>query len=79
MIYRSVEDKVDTICRGGNEFGNFAFGSNAYQVAFSAKRDSIKKALQKFYKLWYWRNCMDSAVMITDKNAAGMKIGWTVI
>jgi dienelactone hydrolase len=78
MVFRAFEDKLDTICRGGNEFGNFAIDSNAYQVAFTAERDSSKKALQKFHKLWYWRNGMDSAVMIADKNTSGMKLGWTI-
>lgn len=78
IIYRAMEDKLDTILRGGNEFGNFAIDSNAYQVAFTAERDSSKKALQKFHKLWYWRNGMDSAVMIADKNSTGMKLGWTI-
>jgi dipeptidyl aminopeptidase/acylaminoacyl peptidase len=64
--------------RGGNEFGNFAIDSNAYQVAFTAERDSSRKALQKFHKLWYWKNGMDSAVMIADKNNNGMKLGWTI-
>jgi dienelactone hydrolase len=78
MIFRALEDKLDTICRGGNDFGNFAIDSNAYQVAFTAERDSSKKSLQKFYKLWYWKNGMDSAVVLADKNTSGMKLGWTI-
>jgi dipeptidyl aminopeptidase/acylaminoacyl peptidase len=78
MVYRSLENKLDTIARGGNEFSNFDIDSNAYQIAFVAERDSSAKALQKFYKLWHWRNGTDSAVMLADKNIAGMRIGWTV-
>ncbi len=78
LIYRTIENKLDTILKGGNEFGNFAIDSNAYQVAFTAERDSSKKSLQKFHKLWYYKNGMDSAVVLTDKNSAGMKLGWTV-
>ncbi|HLO81268.1 MAG TPA: prolyl oligopeptidase family serine peptidase [Chitinophagaceae bacterium] len=78
IIYRALEDKLDTICRGGNDFGNFAIDSNAYQVAFTAERDSSRRSLQKFHKLWYWKNGMDSAVLIADKNSMGMKLGWTI-
>jgi dipeptidyl aminopeptidase/acylaminoacyl peptidase len=78
VIYRAIEDKLDTILRGGNEFGNFAIDANAYQVAFTAERDSSRKSLQKFHKLWYWKNGMDSAKMIADRNSAGMKLGWAI-
>lgn len=78
MIYRTLEDKLDTIAHGGNEFSNFTIDSNAYQIAFVAERDSSAKALQKFYKLWYWKNGADSAKLLVEKNTEGMKIGWTV-
>jgi dipeptidyl aminopeptidase/acylaminoacyl peptidase len=78
LIYRTAEAKLDTILKGGNEFGNFAIDSIAYQIAFTAERDSSKKSLQKFHKLWYYRNGMDSAMLLADKNSEGMKLGWTV-
>ncbi len=78
LIYRTAEAKLDTILKGGNEFGNLAIDSIAYQIAFTAERDSSKKSLQKFHKLWYFRNGMDSAILIADKNTEGMKLGWTV-
>jgi dipeptidyl aminopeptidase/acylaminoacyl peptidase len=78
LIYRTAEAKLDTILKGGNEFGNFAIDSIAYQIAFTAERDSSKKSLQKFHKLWYYRNGMDSAVILAEKNTEGMKLGWTV-
>lgn len=78
MIYRTLENKLDTIAKGGNEFTGFDIDSNAYQIAFVAERDSSAKALQKFHKLWYWKNGSDSAVLLADKNATGMKVGWTV-
>jgi dipeptidyl aminopeptidase/acylaminoacyl peptidase len=78
LIYRVIENRFDTISRGGNEFGNFAIDSTAYQVAFTAERDSSEKSLQKFHKLWYWRNGMDSAVLLADKNSEGMRLGWTI-
>ena len=78
ILYRALEDHLDTISSGGNEFLNFAIDDHAYQVAFTAERDSSVKALQKFYNIWYWKNGMDSAVLICNKNSAGMKLGWAV-
>jgi dipeptidyl aminopeptidase/acylaminoacyl peptidase len=78
LIYRTVENKVDTISKGGNEFMHFDIDENAYQVAFIAERDSSVASLRKFYKLWYWRNGMDSAILLADKNTVGMHIGWSI-
>ena len=78
MVYRALEDHLDTISSRGNEFMQFAIDDNAYQAAFTAERDSSAKAMQKVYKLWYWKNGMDSAILLGDTHTAGMKIGWTI-
>ena len=78
LVYRSLENKIDTISKRGNEFMNFDIDENAYQVAFVAERDSSISNLVKFYKLWYWKNGMDSAIVLADKNTVGMKVGWTI-
>jgi dienelactone hydrolase len=78
LVYRSLENKIDTISKGGSEFMNFDIDENAYQVAFVAERDSSISKLVKFYKLWYWKNGMDSAIVLADKNTIGMKVGWTI-
>lgn len=78
VIYRTVENRFDTILKGGNDFANFATDSIGYQVAFTAERDSSKKSLIKTHKLWYWKNGMDTAVILAEKNSTGMKLGWTV-
>lgn len=78
IIYRTIENKLDTISKGGNEFMNFEIDENAYQLAFTAERDSSVTSLRKFYKLWYWRNGMDSAALLADKNTVGMNIGWSI-
>ena len=70
--------KTDTISRGGNDFKNFAFSDDGSQLAFVAERDAKPKDLQKFYKLWYYKDGMDSASMLADKNSVGMKLGMTV-
>ena len=77
-IWRTIENHADTISRGGNDFRNYVIDENGYQVAFTAERDSSSKALQKFYKLWYWQNGKDSALMIADKNSVGMPVSWSV-
>lgn len=70
--------KTDTLARGGNDFRGFAFDDQGNQLAFVAERDAEPKALQKFYKLWYFRDGLDSAAEIVEKNSVGMKLGMTV-
>lgn len=69
---------TDTLSRGGNEFRNFTMTDDGSQVAYIAERDAAPKALQKFFKLWYYKEGMDSAVMVVDKNSVGMTLGTTV-
>lgn len=77
-IFRSVEERFDTIMKGGNDFKNYAIDKEGYRVAFVAERDSSAKAVRKFYKLWYWQNGQDSAIMIADKNTPGVPVGWGI-
>jgi len=66
------------ISTGGNDFKNFSFSEDGSQLAFVAERNAKPKDLQKFYKLWYYKNGMDTASMIADKGSVGMKLGMTV-
>ncbi len=70
--------KITVLSHGGNEFKNFAFSEDGDQVAFVAERDAKPKELQKFYKVWYYKSGMDSAVLLADKNTVGMKLGMTI-
>ncbi len=70
--------KSTVLSRGGNDFKNFAVAEDGGQVAFAAERDAKPKELQKFYKIWYYKSGMDSAVLIADKNTVGMKLGMTI-
>src|SRR6185369_12224114 len=70
--------KEDTLSRGGNDFKSFAMTDEGVEVAYVAERDSSTKALQKFYKLWYYKIGMDSAMLIIDRKSAGLKSGMTV-
>lgn len=78
LLYNLQEGKTDTIMRGLNEAANFSFDETGNQLAFVAERDSGSKALQKFYKLWYYQQGADSAVLAADKNTPGMHLGNTV-
>ncbi len=70
--------KTDTISTGFNDSKNYAMDETGQQLAFVAERDSSAKALQKFYKLWYYSNGQDTAIMIADKNSVGIKLGTTI-
>jgi dipeptidyl aminopeptidase/acylaminoacyl peptidase len=72
------EGKTDTIFRVYNEVRNLALDKAGTKLAFVAERDSVTKALQKFYKLWYYEKGMDSARLRVDRNTAGVAKGYTV-
>lgn len=78
LLYDTGIGVMDTLSRGGNEFKNFTMNDEGSQIAYVAERDAAPKALQKFYKLWYYKEGMDSAMMLADKNTAGMMLGMTV-
>ncbi len=68
----------DTLSRGGNDFKNFAISDDGSQVAYVAERDAGPKDLEKFFKLWYFKDGMDSAIALVAKTSVGMEIGMTV-
>ena len=78
LLYHLASGKTDSICRGGNDFRSFVFDETGNQLSFVAERDAEPKALQKFYKLWYYKTGMDSAVLLAEKNSVGMKLGMTI-
>jgi len=77
-VWRTLENRVDTLMKGANDIKNLAIDQNGYQIAFIAERDSSFKSLQKFYKLWYWQNGDREASILVDKFSEGMLINWTV-
>jgi dipeptidyl aminopeptidase/acylaminoacyl peptidase len=78
LIYNLATEKIDTVMKNFNEAKNFSFDEDGKQLAFVAERDSSKKALQKFYKLWYFTTGQDSARLIAEKNTVGMQLGFTI-
>lgn len=75
LIYDLQLQKTDTVMKGCNDCRNFIFDEDGKQLAFLAERDSSVKALQKFYKLWYYSAGQDSAKLLADKNTEGMQLG----
>ncbi|WEK35185.1 MAG: prolyl oligopeptidase family serine peptidase [Candidatus Pseudobacter hemicellulosilyticus] len=69
---------TDTIMRKFNLATSFSFDEEGAQLAFVAERDSIAKALVKFYKLYYYKPGLDSARLRVDRSTPGMPAGFTV-
>ena len=78
ILYNLQSDKIDTIMKGFNDAKNFVFNEDGQQLAFVAEGDSTAKSLQKFYKLWYYNNGKDSAVLQADRNTPGIIKGNTI-
>ena len=78
VLYDLKGDKQILLSKGGNEFKNFTMTEDGTQVAFLAERDARPKELQKFYRIWYFKNGMDSAMLLADKNSVDMKLGMTI-
>ncbi len=78
LIYNLSSEKTDTVMKAFNDAKSFGFDEEGAQLAFVAERDSSTKALQKFYKLWYYTNGQDSAKIAAEKNTVGMQLGSTI-
>lgn len=78
VLYDLKTGRPVTLSKGGNEFKNFAMSEDGSQVAYVAERDAKQRDLVKFYKLWHYKEGMDTAEWIVDKNSTGMKLGMTV-
>ena len=78
LLYDLQKGFADTLSNGGNGFKNFAMTDDGSQVAYVAERDAGAAELQKFYKLWYYKEGMDSATVLVEKTSVGMQIGMTI-
>jgi dipeptidyl aminopeptidase/acylaminoacyl peptidase len=67
-----------TIFKKFNDAKAYIMDESGTQIAFLAERDSSSKALQKFYKLYYYKTGADSAVLLASRGGKGMVPGWTV-
>jgi len=68
LLYDLRKGTLDTILKNGNDFKNFAFTEDGTKLAFVAERDTNKKALQKFYDLYFYREGSDSAIVLINKH-----------
>ena len=78
LLYDCKNAKTTILSKSGNDFKNFAMTDDGSQITYVAERDAKPKDLQKFYKLWYYKNGMDSAALLADKFSVGMKLGMTI-
>jgi dipeptidyl aminopeptidase/acylaminoacyl peptidase len=78
VIFDTQREAIDTILRGGNDFGGFAFSEDGNRLAFVAERDTNTKALQKFYGLYVYQPGSDTAQLLLDKMSVGMPVGMTI-
>jgi dipeptidyl aminopeptidase/acylaminoacyl peptidase len=78
QLYDLETDKTKVLMQGVNDVKNFTLDEEGKQVAFVAERDSSTKALQKFYKLFYYNGNSDSAIILADRNTTGVTKGWSV-
>ncbi len=69
---------VDTIYTGFNDAKNYAIDDSATQLAFVMEKDSVAKALQKFYKLVYYNTTQKNATVIATRNTGIVKNNFTV-
>ena len=66
------------IFKNFNDAKGYRIDEAGAQIAFVAERDSSAKSLQKFYKLYYFKDGLDSVKLIADKSTAGMPAKFTV-
>jgi dipeptidyl aminopeptidase/acylaminoacyl peptidase len=81
LLYDLQQNKLDTIMRGFGDAKNFAFDEEGAQLIFVAERDSAAKALQKFYKLYYYPNAIrsvDTAFVMADKALENIPKNYTI-
>ncbi|HEY4063893.1 MAG TPA: prolyl oligopeptidase family serine peptidase [Puia sp.] len=60
--------RTDTVLKGFHDARNYAIDEPGKQLAFVAERDSVARALVKFYRLWYYTPGMDSAIVRADRS-----------
>ena len=63
--------KSDTVMKRFQDATGYAITDNGGRLAFVAERDSLPKAIRKFYKVWYYIPGMDSAIILVGPGTAG--------
>jgi dienelactone hydrolase len=78
QVYDLATGNSKSILTNFNDAKGFSMDDDGAQVALFAERDSSAKTLQRFYKLWYFKDGMDSVKMIADRNTQGIRKGWSI-
>lgn len=78
LLYKSTNAEIDTISLGGNDFRGYSFSEDGKQLVFLAERDARPKELMKYYRLYYFKEGMDSAQVLVDRNSVGIRLGTTI-
>jgi dienelactone hydrolase len=78
QIYDLASGNSKSILNTFNDAKGYAMDDEGTQVALFAERDSSTKAVQKFYKLWYYKDGMDTVQMIADRFTGGIRKGWSI-
>ncbi len=73
-----IKNTSKTIFQNFNDAKGYRLDESGSQLAFVADRDSSTKALVKFFKLYYFKDGVDSAKLLADKTSAGMPSGFSV-
>ena len=78
LLFKATNATIDTISTGGNDFRGYSFSEDGSQLAFMAERDARPKELMKYYRLYYFKEGMDTAEVLVDRNSVGVKLGTTI-
>ncbi|RFM27563.1 alpha/beta hydrolase family protein [Deminuibacter soli] len=78
LWYHLQQATTDTVMVKLHDAHSLAFDEAGTQLAFTAERDSSTKAVQKLFKLWYYKPGMDSATLLADRNTSGVPAGWGI-
>jgi dipeptidyl aminopeptidase/acylaminoacyl peptidase len=76
--HRLKENRTDTVMKGLNDARSLALDEAATRLAFVAERDSSSKAIQKYYRLWYYTPGSDSARLLADRFTKGVPAKWSI-
>jgi len=67
-----------TIFKNANDIKGYSFDESGTKLAFLVETDSSLKALQKFYKLYYFAEGMNEAKLIADRFTKGVPSQYTI-
>ncbi|HEX8331105.1 MAG TPA: S9 family peptidase, partial [Segetibacter sp.] len=78
QLYDLATGNSKSILKTFNDAKGFSMDDEGTQVGLFVERDSSAKALQRFYKLWYYKDGMDSVKLIADRTTPGIRKGWSI-